>query len=239
MNKYKFKIEGMTCEGCVSTIKTKLELEDNISEAIVSLEDGGLVVVSIKDYEIAELNKILSPVGDYIVSKNSTKGKNIIISYFSTYKPILITLGLVLLLSVISFNNSENTINGFMRFFMGFFFIIFSFLKLQNIKQFALSFSNYDPITKKFFRFGIMYPFIELILGVFFLTGSFLLFSNAATLFILIPQTFGIFNKLRNNQNVNCACLGTSFNIPLSNLTIIENLSMCLMAIYFISIHII
>ena len=41
--------------------------------------------------------------------------------------------------------------------------------------------------------------------------------------------------KLRRKEEmINCACLGTSFSVPLSNLTIIENLSMCFMAIFFI-----
>ena len=119
--------------------------------------------------------------------------------YLPSYKPIFITLGLVLLLTAISFYNTENTMDGFLRFFMGYFFIIFSFLKLQNVKQFAISFSNYDPITKRFFKFGIIYPFLELILGIFFLTATLLLFSNIVTLFILIPQSIGIFKKLKNN----------------------------------------
>lgn len=239
MNNNIFRIDGMTCDGCVSTIKTKLELENDISKANITLDDSRLELFSDKNYEISELNKILSSVGDYNVSNNSKNEKNIIMSYFSTYKPIFITLGLVLLLTAISFYNTENTMDGFLRFFMGYFFIIFSFLKLQNVKQFAISFSNYDPITKRFFKFGIIYPFLELILGIFFLTATLLLFSNIVTLFILIPQSIGIFKKLKNNQAIDCACLGSSFNVPLSNLTIIENSSMCLMAIYFISVSII
>ena len=37
MNNNIFRIDGMTCDGCVSTIKTKLELENDISKAIVTL----------------------------------------------------------------------------------------------------------------------------------------------------------------------------------------------------------
>ena len=31
-----FSVKGMTCEGCAQTIKTKLELESEISEADIS-----------------------------------------------------------------------------------------------------------------------------------------------------------------------------------------------------------
>ena len=113
---------------------------------------------------------------------------------------------------------------------MGYFFIIFSFLKLHNIKQFAVSFSNYDPITNKIPNFGLIYPFIELILGTLFLLNFFSLFINFATIVILLPQTYGIYKKLMKKEKILCACLGTSFEIPLSKLTIIENLTMCSMA---------
>ena len=78
MNNNIFRIDGMTCDGCVSTIKTKLELENDISKAIVTLDDSRLELFSDKNYEISELNKILSSVGDYNVSNNSKNEKNII-----------------------------------------------------------------------------------------------------------------------------------------------------------------
>jgi len=236
-NKNTFRIDGMTCEGCVATIKAKLELEASISEAVVELADGKLEIFSEKNYDVSELNKILSPVGSYRVSN---KNKSIhIIDYFSTYKPIFITLGLVLLLSIITFSRPGNTFNDLLRFIMGYFFIIFSFFKLQNINQFAITFANYDPITKRLSKFGLIYPFIELFLGVMFLTGTLLLFSNIITLIILTPQSYGIYKKLKSKDIINCACLGSSFSVPLSNLTVIENLTMCIMAIYFITASII
>lgn len=238
-NRNIFRIDGMTCDGCVATIKTKLEMEENISEAIITLVDSKLELVSTKNFKISQLNSILSTVGSYTVSNDLKNEKNKIVDYFSTYKPIFITISLVCLLSLINFFNYGKTFEDLMRFLMGYFFIIFSFLKLQNIKQFAISFANYDPITKTIFKFGLIYPFVELFLGVLFLTGYFLLFSNILTLIILIPQSYGIYKKLRNKEIVNCACLGSSFNVPLSNLTVIENLTMCLMAIYFITATII
>jgi len=237
-NKNTFRIDGMTCEGCVATIKAKLELEASISEAVVELADGKLEIFSEKNYDVSELNKILSPVGSYKVSNNN-KNTNHIIDYFSTYKPIFITLSLVLLLSIITFSRPGNTFNDLLRFIMGYFFIIFSFFKLQNINQFAITFANYDPITKRVSKFGLIYPFLELFLGVMFLTGNLLLFSNIITLIILTPQSYGIYKKLKSKDIINCACLGSSFSVPLSNLTVIENLTMCVMAIYFITASII
>ena len=237
MNKKKFSVSGMTCDGCVQSIKTKLELEDDIDSVEVSLNDEYLLLSSKKNYKESELNDLLKSIGSYKVSEDYQKPNiiKIIAKYLSTYKPILITLIFVFLLSFLSYEVFDGTADSFMRFAMGYFFLIFSFLKFQDISQFASSFSNYDPITKTFYRFGLVYPFIELSLGIFFILGVFLLFSNILTLFILLPQTYGIFMKLRRKEEmINCACLGTSFSVPLSNLTILENISMCIMAIFFI-----
>tara|TARA_B100000424_G_C22941228_1_gene500891 strand:- start:2651 stop:3376 length:726 start_codon:yes stop_codon:yes gene_type:complete len=237
MNKKKFSVSGMTCDGCVQSIKTKLELEDDIDSVEVSLNDEYLLLSSKKNYKESELNDLLKSIGSYKVSEDYQKPNiiKIIAKYLSTYKPILITLIFVFLLSFLSYEVFDGTADSFMRFAMGYFFLIFSFLKFQDISQFASSFSNYDPITKTFYKFGLIYPFIELSLGIFFILGVFLLFSNILTLLILLPQTYGIFMKLRRKEEmINCACLGTSFSVPLSNLTILENISMCIMAIFFI-----
>ena len=71
-----FRIDGMTCDGCVATIKTKLEMEEDISEAIVTLIDSKLELVSTKNFKISQLNSILSTVGSYTVSNDLKNEKN-------------------------------------------------------------------------------------------------------------------------------------------------------------------
>ena len=226
-----FSVKGMTCDGCAQTIKTKLELESEISKADISYSSTKLIIHSSKKYQSEELNKIIKSVGNYTfdIEKNVNSLTSLFL-YFRTYKPIFISLSFVVILSIISSFNEAFNIKDFLRFFMGYFFIIFSFLKLHNVRQFSISFSNYDPITKKIPNFGLIYPFIELILGTLFLLNFFTLLINFATIVILLPQTYGIYNKLMKKEKILCACLGTSFEIPLSKLTIIENLTMCSMA---------
>ena len=139
-----------------------------------------------------------------------------------------------IILSLITTNNDNFSITNFCRYFMGYFFIIFSFLKLLNVKQFAISFSNYDPISNKFFTYGLIYPFLELTLGVLFLSNFLMLYINFITIFIFVPQTLGIMNKLSKNEILECACVGSTFNVPISKLTITENLVMIFMAIIMI-----
>ncbi|MDG2101545.1 MAG: cation transporter [Dehalococcoidia bacterium] len=235
-----YKVQGMTCDDCVQTIKTKLELENEITEVNISLSESKLTVISNKNYEPEDLNKIIKNVGNYYIENNKSnkykQGK--LIDYIKTYKPILLALFFVVLLAVISSIERSFSYKEFFRFYMGYFFIIFSFLKLQNIKQFALSFSKYDPISQKFFKFGIIYPFLELLLGILFILNFLGLTINILTIIIFIPQTIGVIIKLKNNEKISCACVGTSTEIPISNLTILENIIMCLMAIYMIAVSI-
>ena len=235
-----YKVQGMTCDDCVQTIKTKLELENEITEVNISLSESNLTVISNKDYESEDLNKIIKNIGNYYIENNkSNKYKQSkLIDYIKTYKPILLALFFVILLAVISSIERSFSYKEFFRLYMGYFFIIFSFLKLQNIKQFALSFSKYDPISQKFFKFGIIYPFLELLLGILFILNFLGLTINILTIIIFIPQTIGVIVKLKNNEKISCACVGTSTEIPISNLTILENIIMCLMAIYMIAVSI-
>ena len=53
--------------------------------------------------------------------------------------------------------------------FLIFFYIVFSFFKFLDYKNFPSTFSMYDPIAKTFPFYGWMYPFIEAILGLLFL----------------------------------------------------------------------
>ena len=237
MNNYKklYTVSGMTCDGCVQTIGNKLNLESEISEVNIDLNSSEMSITADKEFSINELNKIIENVGDYKI--NEYKNKNIfvkILSLFNTYKPILVSLSMVIILSLITTNNDNFSITNFCRYFMGYFFIIFSFLKLLNVKQFAISFSNYDPISNKFFTYGLIYPFLELTLGVLFLSNFLTLYINFITIFIFVPQTLGIMNKLSKNEILECACVGSTFNVPISKLTITENLVMIFMAIVMI-----
>ena len=99
MNNYKklYTVSGMTCDGCVQTIGNKLNLESEISEVNIDLNSSEMSITADKEFSINELNKIIENVGDYKI--NEYKNKNIfvkILSLFNTYKPILVSLSIVI-----------------------------------------------------------------------------------------------------------------------------------------------
>ena len=78
--------------------------------------------------------------------------------------------------------------------------------------------------------FGYLYPFIELGLGVAYLTGLLPIVTNAITLVIMLIGILGVSQALLAKRKIQCACLGTVFNLPMSKVTFIEDGLMAIMA---------
>ena len=94
-----------------------------------------------------------------------------------------------------------------------------------------MSFKKYDPIAKRIEIYAKIYPCIEIILGLAFLFQIQLFLASILTILILLPTTFGIIQALNKKQNLQCGCLGGFFNVPISWITVIENLVMIFMSL--------
>lgn len=110
-----------------------------------------------------------------------------------------------------------------MNHFMAGFFLVFSFFKLINLKGFAESYSRYDIVAKKWNGWGYIYAYIELALGLAFLTGFNTILTNSVTFVIMTVSIFGVLQSVLNKRKIKCACLGDVFNLPMSTITIIED----------------
>ncbi len=118
------------------------------------------------------------------------------------------------------------------RFFMGFLFCQFSMLKLFNLSQFAKGFQMYDFIGMRWKPYAYSYPFIELILGLFYLSNIAFLFVNIFTVCITSIGAYGVIQALKKGLDVRCACMGNVLNVPLSTVTLSEDLGMGFMALF-------
>lgn len=119
-----------------------------------------------------------------------------------------------------------------MRVFMGMFFLVFGVMKAWSIEGFADAFSMYDPLAKLSRVYARTYPFIELLLGVLFLLGAALITVSIVTLFIMLVGAYGVFQKLRKKERIPCACMGAVFKIPMTWVTLGEDLLMAAMAVF-------
>lgn len=155
------------------------------------------------------------------------------ISGFAKYRPLIVISVLILLMCIaFLFANGSFDADTLMRNFMGLFFVIFSMFKLINIEGFQKGFSMYDILAKKYKAYGYIYPFIELALGLAYLSNTQPIMINLITFIVMTISSIGVIKSIKSGLNFKCACLGTILNVPLSTVSIIENVGMCLMSTY-------
>lgn len=147
------------------------------------------------------------------------------------FLPLIGALSIVFLLTLIfAFMYGAPGLTDLMRLFMGSFFLAFGTLKVINIRGFADAYSVYDVITKRIRAWGYVYPFIELALAFAYIFGISLFVVNWITVFVMLVGALGVFLKLLEREVVPCACLGAIFKIPMTWVTLFEDVLMAAMA---------
>ncbi len=225
-----FKISGMTCNGCRSTVENKLSSLDGVDNAQVNLTNGEAIVYSKNPISFSLISNSLP--SKYKVIRNIPDQDNEIIksNKIKQLKPLFIILGYISVTSILLNFRNWNSTNAMLDF-MGLFYIIFSFFKILDIKGFSTSFKTYDPLAKKITIYGYIYPFIEILLGLMFLTRIEVNIALLITIIILGITSVGVTQTLLNKKTINCACLGTTLKLPMTEATFIENAIMIIMAI--------
>lgn len=152
--------------------------------------------------------------------------------FFATYKPLLLVGGFIILATaLVEIHSGSFDSHRSMQVFMGGFFLFFSFFKFLNLSGFAGAFATYDVIAKKSRAYAVAYPFLELSLGVAYILGWQLDQVNVLTAALMIIGSIGVWQALRKKQTIQCACLGTIFNLPMTKITLFENSLMLTMAL--------
>lgn len=225
-----YTISGMTCSGCEATVKNLLSKVEGVKKVTIDLQKAAASVEMDKHVSTNELQQALAAHPKYQLSDeavippfamDSTEEKR---SWFETYKPILLIFFYITLVSAIAAISAEHfTIALSMRVFMAGFFLVFSFFKLLDIIGFADSYAMYDILARRFRPWGLVYPFVELALGVAYATNFQPVLTNGITLVVMGLSIIGVLQSVLNKRKIKCACLGAVFNLPMSTITIIED----------------
>lgn len=242
-----YKVSGMTCGKCTATVKNTLESVSGIKNAVVTLDPPEAVITMEHHVPTGIMNKALTNSGNYSLIETdamhhqmSDGGKSDGVvpaadeekkSFLATYKPILLVFGF--LVGVTALNEivkGEFSLMSSMSLFMGGFFLVFSFFKLLDLKGFAYSYMSYDILARKWMGWGYIYPFVELALGLAYLFHFDQTITNVSTVLVMGISSIGVIQSLAAKRKFQCACLGTVFNLPMSNITLIEDLLMVAMA---------
>jgi cation transport ATPase len=235
-----YTVEGITCDGCVAKVKSKLLMHPDIQSVDLSLNDKKAVIVMGKHITLPELQQTIGVDTKYRISEDTADHSHHAMtqeqdkSWLATYRPLLLIAGFITLVAALTANGN---LDAGMNNFMTGFFLVFSFFKLLDVRGFAESYSMYDLLAARLPAYGFVYPFIELGLGVAYLTGFNPTLTNWATVLIMGFSSIGVIRSLMSNTKIRCACLGAVFELPMSTVTIIEDLLMVAMAAYMIATH--
>ncbi len=249
MSEATFTIGGMHCGACVKRIQTALApLAASVS---VTLDPPSARVID-ATVGIDEIVQAITGAGNYTVERRKAPPlstvaavpppaaaivKPVAQSWFATYRPLLLILGYLLLVTALAqFTQQQATqqraFSGetWMRHFMAGFFLVFSFFKLLDLSTFANAYAGYDLLAKRWHGWGLCYPFVELAFGLAYLTNFMPRWTNVAAFIVMSFSAVGVILAVSKKQQIRCACLGAVFNLPMSTVTIVEDVAMAAMA---------
>ena len=243
-------LSGLHCSACVGRVTRALE---PLAEKVEVTLDPMQVTLTNPTGDFTTLRGAVAQAGSYVLMPNKPAAQAIpaqaainsiasqtvagtaeSTSWFATYKPLLLIVAYILGASVLVQAGLGTAVDisamQTMRYFMAGFFIVFSFFKLLDLPAFAMAYSGYDLLAARWQGWGYVYPFVELALGVAYLVNFNPLLTNWATVLVMGFSTIGVIRAVMNKTRIQCACLGTVFKLPMSTVTIVEDVGMVAMA---------
>lgn len=229
MKKSVFTVKGMSCLNCVKHVQESISKIGKYNNVTVTLHPPVLKLESNEAVQIADLNASLTG------TKYSVANYSQMYEYLKTVKkflPLIIITALVILFAL-----AHQFVYGFhghifMQYFMAGYFLLFGGLKIANWKKFVPSYRAYDDVAKRSLAYTYAYPAIEFAVGIAYYVGFALLYVNIFVVILMLQKAWSVYKKLRSGDQVQCACLGGFFNIPVTKVTLAEDLLMAGMALW-------
>ncbi len=239
-----YTLTGMTCTGCQATVHKLLAAVPGVQQTVIDLAAGTATLTMGHHIPTAALQAALASHPKYALHDLNTQAvpeapvvAEIRKSWLATYYPLLLLVGFITAVSVLAaYQGGSLSWPLAMRYFMAGFFLCFSFFKLLDLQGFADSYAMYDVVAQRFKPYAYIYPFIELALGLLYVSGFAPFTVNSITAVVMALSLVGVVQSNLNNRKIKCACLGTVFQLPMSTVTIVEDGTMLLMAGYMLLI---
>jgi copper chaperone CopZ len=249
MSTITYPLTGLHCNACVGRVAAQLQ---PLAEAVAVTLNPMQVTLTNPVADFSQLQGAVANAGSYVLMPNQAAAQvmsapaamnNIAATSedesafgLTTYKPLLLIVAFILGASVLVQAGLGTAVDitamQTMRYFMAGFFIVFSFFKLLDIPAFATAYSGYDLLAARWQGWGYVYPFVELALGIAYLVNFNPLLTNWATVIVMGFSAIGVIRAVMNKTRIQCACLGTVFRLPMSTVTIVEDVGMVAMALW-------
>lgn len=218
---------NLRCQACFAVVRPILDAEPAVGHWSIDLAHPQKILSLDGPIGRDRLDELFRRAGYQITGDMQPAPAGPKPSYFPLALIVAYIAGTV---ALIEFTHSPFDHIRAMTNVMAGFFLVFSFFKLLDVKSFADSFAMYDVLAGRSRAYAIAYPFIELSLGIAYVTRFWPVATNAVTLVIMTLGTVGVARSLLAKRVIRCACLGTVFNLPMTYVTLIEDFTMAVMA---------
>ena len=126
-----------------------------------------------------------------------------------------------------------DSVEDFIRYFMGSFMVVFASFKFIGYRMFVEMFPMYDPIAKRSRLYSQAYPFIEFSLGALALANLFEVMRLSLVILLMGVGALGIIHTVYvQKKKIHCACLGNIIKLPLSTVSLAEDVGMVALAVF-------
>ena len=116
--------------------------------------------------------------------------------------------------------------------FMGVALSMLANQKLMDLDSFVEGFEKYDLITQRVKPYGKAFPFLELLLGLGFLSGVAPVATGIGSLLLGTSGAVSVFKAVYIDKlELNCACVGGNSKAPLGVVSFLENAIMVVMGV--------
>lgn len=224
----------MTCESCQTKVQNLLLQVEGVNEVNINRHKSEADISMTSHVKTSSLQQALKAYPKYQISEKEVAQaafEEEPKSWWQTYKPVLLIFAYIVGISfLIQFTRSSFDWMLWMNHFMAGFFLVFSFFKLLNLQGFADSYATYDILAKRWRAYAFVYAFTELLLGLAYLSGYAPLLTNLVTVTVMSLSLVGVLQSLSDKKKIKCACLGDVFNLPMSAITVIEDVLMIVMS---------
>lgn len=143
----------------------------------------------------------------------------------------LVATAITVLAYIFYATSGSSGFEAYLRWFMGVFFLVFAGFKFVGYNMFVMMFAGYDIVAKRFKAYAFAYPFIELTLALLYLGDLIPGARDIVTLIVMAVGSIGVFQEISKRSGIHCACLGNIIKLPLSTVSLVEDVGMGLMAL--------
>jgi len=226
---HRYFVQWVTCDACKKSLRDAWLTVDGVV-SVQFLGDKQVVMRMDHHVDLSLLQDAIIDLKKYRISDVPFSLVPSWMTWLLIYKWLVLIISLIIVVTVLDVLWFRGLVwwQSVMLSFMGRWFIFFSALKLYNLKGFVDGFVSYDVVAMRWQWYAWVYPFIELALWLAFLFWRGVWVASMVTVIVMVVGTIGVWKAL--GKKIQCVCIGTFFSLPLTKVTVVENLFMAAMA---------